>query len=141
MRLVSDRKDAVGRWVHSRIGYGFPFENYTAIGLERDGELVAGAVFNCFTGPDSEISIAADFVTRSALVAVFRYVFVQLDCSRVTVHVPSKAKKTLLFCKRIGFVIEGRKRRAIVGDDLIALGMLKDECRWIHEKPISPAAA
>jgi len=134
MRLILDSKHRVAAWVHARIGYGFPFSEFEAIGLEDRGEIIAGAVFNGYTGPEIEISVAANRVTRAAIVAVFRYVFHQLGCQRATAHVPAKAKRTLSFCKRLGFVIEGRKRRAVMGDDLIVLGMLRNECRWLHEK-------
>ena len=106
------------------------------MGLERDGELQAVAVYNFYTGTDIAMHIAAvpgrRWMTRESVRVAFRYPFVQLGCRRVTGYIASKNADSLRLAQHLGFVREGLKREAAEdGDDLVVLGMLRKECRWL----------
>lgn len=109
------------------------------IGLEEDGELIAGVVFNMYTGPSICMHVAAvpgsRWMNREFLCVAFAYPFVQLDCNRVTGLVRVDNEQALKFDQHLGFQIEGRLRRAASdGTDMYVLGMLKDECRHLRIK-------
>jgi RimJ/RimL family protein N-acetyltransferase len=138
-RIVHDERRRVGEWVRERValsqGWG---EWYSAIGLERDGELVAGVVYNYYSVYDIAMHVASDgsrrWMTKDFLRAVFSYPFVQLGCKRVTGYVLSRNTAARRFDEHIGFVREGVMRQAGGDDDVIVYGMLESECRWHLDK-------
>jgi RimJ/RimL family protein N-acetyltransferase len=134
--LICDQKERCGDWAKARIPHVESWgEWYEAIGWERDGELVAVVVWNLYSGADIAIHIAAvpgrHWMTRTFLRAAFRYPFLQLGCRRVSGFVPSKNAEALRFDRHLGFRDEGLMRHALPDDDVVVLGMLKEECRWL----------
>lgn len=136
-RIILDQREQYGAWALERIpgvpGWG---EWYQAIGLEDDGKPVAAVIYNLFSGADIAMHVAAEgkrWMTREYLATVFRYPFLQLGCRRVTGYVPASNETALRFDLHLGFQREGLMRQAMQnGDDVIVLGMLKNECRWIQ---------
>jgi hypothetical protein len=63
------------------------FPPFEVIGIERDGDVVAGLAFNCWTGPDIHISAAAKpgCLSRALLRAGRQYVFKIAGCVRATI--------------------------------------------------------
>lgn len=133
-KLVYGDEERLLPWASERIGVRFRADAY-AIGLERDGELVAVVVFDTFSDTDACMHIASDgtraWMNKSLLVAAFAYPFVQLGLRRVTGMVPAKNTEALAFDEHIGFVREGYHPHALPDDDLVSLGMLRETCRFI----------
>ena len=134
-QIILDQKERCGEWARARIPHVESWgEWFEAIGLEKDGELVAVVVYNLFSGADIAMHVAAEpgrrWMTRAFLRTVFRYPFVQLECRRVTGYVPASNADALRFDRHLGFKEEGRMREALPDDDVIVLGMLKRECRF-----------
>lgn len=102
---------------------------FTVLGIERDGQVIAGAIFNCFTGPDIEMTIAGQGWTREFIRMVGAYVFDQLGCERVSIT--TEQEKVVGLAQRIGFQKEGLKRN-LFGKDRhgVCLGALKDEWKY-----------
>ena len=71
------------------------------------------------------------WMNRAFLKASFAYPFRQLGKARVTGRIDALDAKTLDIDKRMGFQIEGRLRNALGDRDIIIVGMLRQECRWI----------
>lgn len=122
-------------WACERIGVAsFRRDAYT-IGLERDGELVAVVVFEDFSECDASIHIASDgtgrWMNKELLIKTFAYPFIQLGLRRLTGRVPAKNKVALRFDENLGFVQEGICKHALKDDDLVILGLLKENCRFI----------
>lgn len=133
--IILDQKDRCGEWARGRIPHVDSWgEWFEAIGLERDGELVAVVVYNLYSQCDIAMHVAAEpgrrWMTRAFLRTVFRYPFVQLECRRVTGFVPAKNFDAQRFDEHIGFTREGLMREALPDDDVIVYGMLERECRW-----------
>ena len=137
-RIILNERDRLAAWAQARIAHVPSWGEWCeAIGLERDGELSAVVVFNLFSGADIAMHIAAvpgrRWMTREFLRAAFRYPFWQLGCRRVTGYVPASNADALRFDLHLGFVQEGRMREALPdGEDVIVLGMLRNECRWLE---------
>src|SRR5579859_6268505 len=87
-------------WVGARVGEN-GFEGAKAIGLEQDGQLIAGVVYNLFTGPSVCMHVAAEpgklWATPEFLFAAFAYPFVSLGCRRVTGLVSASNKAARKF--------------------------------------------
>jgi RimJ/RimL family protein N-acetyltransferase len=143
--IVFDR-ERLGNWALERIPYAGVWESwYQAIGLERDGRIIASVVYTHFTGYDIAMHVAAErgrmWARPSFLRACFTYPFEQLQCRRVTGYVPAKSADVLAFDRKLGFVYEGRLRKALPDDDLVVLGMLREECRYIGQEITTARAA
>lgn len=132
--LIYGQEDRLLPWAQERIGVAFRRDAYT-LGLEKDGELVAVVVYDDFCEFDCNMHIASDgtsaWMNKSLLVSAFAYPFIQLNLNRVTGLVPSKNTAALKFDEHLGFEREGLHRNACADDDLISLGMLKQNCRFI----------
>jgi len=138
LSIVWGAKWAVARWVIERIpGMTLETDDFEALGVVRNGELVAGVVYNHFTGHDICMHVAAEpgkiWAKPKILYALFSYPFNQLKCRRVTGFVASQNAHTLPFDKKLGFVEEGRLRDATPEGDMIVIGMRRSECRWLGE--------
>jgi RimJ/RimL family protein N-acetyltransferase len=116
--------------VSQEIG-GKPLKECTSIGLEKNGEVVAGAVYQYHTGDNIFIHVACrGRLTPAFLCAVARYPFMQLGCKRVTATVRQDNAASINVCKKAGFKQEGFLR----GTDQIVFGLLKEECRFLEGK-------
>lgn len=136
-RLVYGEERRLLPWAQERIGFKFRRDAYT-IGQERDGELVAVVVFDNFSDADCNMHIASDgsraWLSKGLLMAAFAYPFIQLGLRRVTGMVPSRNEAALSFDEHIGFVREGYHPHALPDDDVVSLGMLRENCRFIQKE-------
>lgn len=103
---------------------------YTAIGEARDGRVVAGVVFNCFTRTDIEATVATIAPpSRRLLRRCGAYVFGELGCCRITITTESGEVAAL--AKRLNAQTEGRKRNQYgPGRDGIVLGILREDWKF-----------
>jgi RimJ/RimL family protein N-acetyltransferase len=136
--IVYGQDDRVSAWVGERVGEE-SFGPGAAIGLEEDGNLIAGVVYNMYTEASICMHVAAKpgkrWMTRDFLFRVFAYPFLQLKCNRVTGLVRVDNIEARRFDEHLGFVQEGVIRKgATDGTDMILYGMLKEECRWLGVK-------
>lgn len=137
--IIYGQEDRVVPWVGHRVNEDDFSENDVAIGMEEDGEIIAGVVYNWYTGPSICMHVAAEpgkhWLTRQFLYAAFAYPFIQLNCNRVTGLVRVDNLKAQKLDEHLGFVREGILRKAADDKtDFILYGMLKEECRWLELK-------
>lgn len=98
---------------------------FTCIGVERGGEVVAGVVFNCYTGADIHVTVAGS-PTRSLIRSVGKYAYGQLRCQRMTVI--TEQPKVVEYAQRLGGVVEGALRNQFgAGRNGVLIGILRDE--------------
>lgn len=135
--IISRPKELIAAFVNVR--QGFPanasWGNYTALGLMRDGHLIAGAIYNCFEGANANIHIAADghfWLTPDFLRAGFVYPFLQLGKRRITAFMPAGNKRAIRLAEKLGFSYEGTLRHYYPQDDAVNYGMLREECRFLE---------
>jgi RimJ/RimL family protein N-acetyltransferase len=137
-KLIYGDEERLLPWALSRVGVCQFRTDAHSIGLERDGELVAVVVFDGFSDFDCNMHVASDgttrWMTKEYLLSVFAYPFTQLGLRRVTGLVPASNAKALAFDEHIGFVREGYHPHAMGDDDLISLGLLRENCRFISKE-------
>jgi len=136
--IIYGQNERVVDWVAQRVDE-HAFEQAVGIGLEEDGELIAGVVYNLYTGPSICMHVAAvpgrRWMTRDYLYRCFAYPFIQLQCNRITGLVRVDNLEAQKFDEHLGFKREGLLRRACEdGTDMILYGMLKEECRFLGIK-------
>jgi RimJ/RimL family protein N-acetyltransferase len=112
------------------------YDNCAAIGLEEDGQLIAGVVFQNHCGPNVLMHVASDgsrrWMTPAYLCACFRYPFESLKVRRITGLVRVDNVAAQKFDEHLGFVREGLMRQAASdGTDMIVYGLLKKDCKYL----------
>jgi len=132
--LVYGRDRDVARWVGERLDV-FDFGPCSAIGIVRDGHLVAGAVFHQYRHPSIEMSFASTtprWASRDVIRAIVRYAFLQLNCRRLTCITPEENERAITALERVGFRREGRHPEALPTGTAVSLGLLRDQAdRWL----------
>jgi hypothetical protein len=142
IRCFYNSDEEVTRWVEMQLGVPLPRPSI-GIGVV-DGEApIAGVTYTSYLGDPHtkqpraiEMSIASvspRWCTRNTLFQFFKYPFTDLGVQRVQVTVHRKNKHTRKFVERLGFVYEGKGRRAWpTGGDAVVYSMLPHECRWLN---------
>jgi RimJ/RimL family protein N-acetyltransferase len=139
--ILSGQSDVIARWVEARVPECRGFDKPAGFGVLRNGRLAAGVVFYNYDARAGEIEviIAAEgpgWASREVLWTAFAYPFLQLGCRRVTARVNVGNARARRLVEGAGFVLEGLLRRAgHDGGDVLVYGMLREECRWLVNKP------
>lgn len=122
-RIVADPR--VAAFLGERLGKGF-CPPYAAMGIEQDGEIIAGVMFNVFERPDVHATVAGHGWTREFLREVGGYVFGRLGYGRITAI--TESAEVAQIGERLGGKIEGVLRSHFgKGRDAFVIGILKDE--------------
>jgi len=126
VKIVDDER--VARFVGERVGRVI-VPPFTVMGIERNGEIVAGVIFNHYEVTDVHVTIAGHGWTRGFLAEVGHYVFGALRCERITVV--TEQPEVVRIAERLGGEIEGLMRSHFgQGRDGIVLGILKTDYRY-----------
>lgn len=102
---------------------------FTCLGIEKDGEIIGGAVFNIFEGADIHLSAAGRGWTRGFLAEVGHYVYTVIGCERMTVI--TENPEVVRLAEKLGGAIEGCLRSHFgPGRDAFIVGILRDEYKF-----------
>jgi RimJ/RimL family protein N-acetyltransferase len=133
-RLIIDEEN-VYKFLRSQ-GVDLPRSaDQQGIGLERDGELVGGVMYEGFNGPNIWVHCAGvgRWITKDLLKAAFAYPFVQLGVSNVWGWVDASNQKARRLDEHLGFtqqaVLTGAAKD---GGDVIIYRMTREECRFLQ---------
>lgn len=103
--------------------------------LNSDGSISAVVVFNDFRTHNCEMSVASDgksiWATRDFLGVCYRYAFKQMELRRVTAVVQDDNDASLVMCRKLGHVEEGRLKNWFGDHDGVVMRMLREECKWL----------
>lgn len=129
-----DRREDVSRWVVARIG-GFVHDGVQAIGYERDGQLIAGCMFDRFVKRSICMHVAGVgmWCRPQFLRACFGYVFDQLGCLKAIGLVDSTNSAARRLDEHLGFRLESVVTDGAEFGDLLIYTMTRDECPWLGE--------
>lgn len=128
MRVVTDVR--VVRFIENRLKTTF-IPPFTAMGVELDGAIVGGIVFNMFEGADCHMTVASDRRPwpKGFLADVGEYLFDQLKRERVTVM--TEQPRVVSIARRLGGQVEGVLRHHYGhGRDATVVGILRDEWKY-----------
>lgn len=125
----------VWEFVHKRTGTP-AVAGMKGLGLERDGRLIAGVLYEGFTGHNIWMHVAAEpgsrWMTREYLRYCFYYPFVECGVDRVSGWVEESNKEAQRFDEHLGFREEARlKGAARDGGDVILYVMWRKDCRYV----------
>lgn len=122
-------------WLEARLNARLD-EHARFIGRLRDTGEVWGCVgYERFSRHDCLIHMAGypGWMNRDMLKAAFAYPFRQLGLERVTGLVDATDEYVLNLDRKLGFVEEGRMRKALGDRDIIVMGMTRDDCKYWSE--------
>lgn len=104
-------------------------------GMEQDGQLIGGVMFNEYNGVNMNAHIASDgskrWLTRELLWMVSDYAFNQAKVKRLTGLVGEGNKEAQLFDEHLGFRLETTLADAHPTGDLLVYVMRREDCRWL----------
>jgi RimJ/RimL family protein N-acetyltransferase len=109
------------------------------IGLQKDGELIAGVIYDDYNGSNVWMHVAArpgkQWLNREYLHACFYYPFIQLGVKRISGWVEASNADARRFDEHIGFKQEAvLSNAARDGGDVIIYRLFKDECKYVHKR-------
>ena len=110
--------------------FGSPFTVFvTCRGTDARGVIL----YKNYSSGDIEMVCAGEsgWVTPEVLRFSLSYPFKALDCNRITCLAHRKNKAMRDYLVRMGFKLEGVKRKALNGADLMIYGLLKGESKWL----------
>jgi RimJ/RimL family protein N-acetyltransferase len=132
--LITDVK-LVLPMVADKVEALFPTEAVTGIGWEHDGRVVAGVVYDHFTGTSIQATIAAErgtYMRKEFVWAIFDYPFNQLGVGKILVNVEETNKASLGFLKRSGFIKEAYIEGVFPSGAMIIMSLTKENCVWLE---------
>lgn len=124
--------ELVGPWVAKRAEFQWHPNRGTVIGMSSRGKLIAGVVYEDWTGTNVTAHIAAERLLPGFVRAMFHYPFVQLKVGRITAPVCSMNEKAIRFVEKLGFRREATLEAAIPGGDLLFYRLWWHECRHLR---------
>lgn len=132
-KIISDLH-RVWSFVHERSGV--PLSSAMKnLGLERDGELVCGVLYDGWNGVNMWMHVAIEpgsMLTRQFVRYVFYYPFVEIGCKRLTGWVEASNAAAIRFDEHVGFKLETRLAGAASdGGDALIYAMRREECRYL----------
>lgn len=133
-RIVSDPA-RVWAYVHQQVPVPI-VAGMKGLGLERDGELVAGVLYEGYNGVNVWMHVAAAagrrWLNKEFLRYCFYYPFVELGCRRVSGSVDASNEDARRFDEHLGFQQEAVLRGAAAdGGDVILYVMRREDCRYV----------
>lgn len=133
-RIIFDKRK-VGEFVCMVTHSTYSDADTAAIGIEEDGNLIAGFLYDNYNGANICLhvaSIAPGWITRKLISIVFDYPFNQLKVNRVTGLIGEKNVKAIDFANNLGAKLETRLKDAHEDGDLLVYVLFKEDCRFIR---------
>lgn len=134
-RIVVRENAYVGPWIAEH-GGGEYREGTQCIGLESEGELIAGVMYDSWNGSSLCIHVAASgarWLNREYLHVCFDYPFRQLGAKVLIGLVAESNLKARRFDEHLGFKLHASIPEGHPDGSLLIYTMRKEDCRWIGE--------
>jgi hypothetical protein len=133
-KIIDNDHERIGRWMDEQNACHWVKGN-KCIGLEKDGELIAGVMYEGFNGASIQAHVAVkDRLTREFLWFIFYYPFEQLKANVIIGLVPEFNKKSHKFVEHLGFIVTARIPKAHPSGCLLIYTMYKHQCQWLRIK-------
>ena len=122
----------IGAWVANRIDGKFDADTSSSIGLQKDGQTVAGVIYENWNKASIFCHIAIEGrLTKAYLKAIFDYPFNVCQVKKIIVPVVSNHVKSIKLVTNMGFTEEARIANGSQDGDMIFLTMTKENCRFL----------
>lgn len=136
--MITFDAEMLGPWVAQRADLVYVPNTASGIGRIKNGQIVAGVLYQDHNGPNVFCHIAAEgnrWANRRFLSIIFDYPFKQLKVKRITVCVAESNTASRRFVEHLGFELEANLQGAHPNGDLLVYKMTVENCRWLKELP------
>lgn len=126
-------------WVAKQMKRGDGYGLAQGLGMVKNGEIVAGVVYNEFNGVNINAHIAIKdktVLTKKFLWMIFDYPFNQCKVKRISGFIEDENKAAIEFDKKLGFEYETRLKDAYINGDILVYVMRKEQCKWLNLKGV-----
>ena len=130
--------ERVGPWASALLN-GQNIAGASCIGLEQDGELIAGVLYDNYNGRSvhaSIVSVKGRSWNREFLCKIFDYPFNQLKVNVILITVDSRNIESLALVQHMGFALHAVIPEAGRFGDLVLLSMYKPQCKTLTKLEI-----
>ena len=141
MSLLFHSDEYVSQWVAAQLpGIVIGFGQCTAIGVQREGRLIAGVVYHDYRPSYQSIQMSvyaqrnSNWLTNGSLQVFFDYPFNQIGCKSIHIACARNNKHAKKFVARLGFRHAGLLRRGFGIVDAVLYDMLPEQCRWLRSR-------
>lgn len=127
--------EAPGLFVQQHAAVQYRPESCQAVGLVRNGQMIAAVLFTDFNGVSMMVhqAIRGD-ITRKFLWLVSDYAFRRCGVRKLLGTVTESNEKAHRLVKHMGFKVEARVEDAAPDGAITLYSMTKDACRFLKEK-------
>lgn len=136
MSLISDFT-TVSKFVSDAVGCAVPDRGAAAVGWVRDDDVVAGVLYDHYTGASITATIAvapAAVMVKDFLWAIFDYPFNQLEVGLIIAFIAESNWKSRNLVEKMGFVCESKIEGAYPDGAMLIYTMTKAQCRWLEKE-------
>ena len=124
----------IGKWVAGKIK-GVYHEGDTAIGLVKDGKIIAGVLYENWNGRSIMAHMGIEGrLTPAFIGAVFDYAYNVCNVDKVILPVGSTNAKSIKLVENMGFAKEGRIADASPEGDIVIYTLKKADCRFLGDR-------
>ncbi len=125
--------DVAGYWVAQQMGSSFHADGATAIGLERNGRIVAGIFFENYTGRSMTCHWAIKGrINKEFLHAIAVYAFIQCGVHKLIAPIESTNVPMVCLAFKLGFQFEAEIADAGRDGDIYIYTITKEQCRFLE---------
>lgn len=135
MNLVANSLE-IAQFVRNYTDCLIPMDGAAYIGLEKDGEVIAGVMYDHYTGASITATIAKApdaILTREFMWAIFDYPFNQLGCNMIVAYVEEHNHKSVAFLRKAGFQHTAEVPGVYPDGAMHIYTMTKAQCRWLEK--------
>lgn len=135
-KIIAWEHGRVGSWIQSH-GGGFYRPGGKCLGLEKDGELIAGVLYDYHNGASIYTHIAVTGrLDREFLHVIFDYPFRQLEAKVLIGLVAESNVKSRKFVEHLGFTLTATIPEGHPDGALLIYTMQADSCRWLRSNHV-----
>jgi len=123
---------AVGHWTAPKVGGQYFEANSQAIGLKKDGRIIAGVIYEHWNGKSVVCHMAIEGrLNRKFLWIIFDYAYNVCGVEKVLLPIASSNVKCIKLVLNMGFREEARLTNAHPTGDLVFFTMKRTDCRFL----------
>jgi len=125
----------IGYWVAGELDAGYFADRSQAIGLLKDGEIIAGIIYENWNRRSMVVHIVIkDRITPAFIGAIFDYAYNVCNIEKAIAPVSSANAKSIRMVEKMGFTEEGRIKDASPDGDIILYTLKKTDCRFLGNR-------
>ena len=128
----------IGRWVAAQMDSQFSENTASAIGLVRDGKIVAGVIYENWNHRSIFCHIAfLGRITPAFLAAVFHYPFEVCDVDKIIAPIRGDNRKAISLVENMGFSEEARLKDVPPTGDIVFFTLPREACRVVFAERLT----